>query len=67
MPTPDKIQKLIGLAQIGHVRGIETSLDEIERDTPNCREFVARMRSYIQRVELERCADELTAVRSRHE
>ncbi|ACA15153.1 integral membrane sensor hybrid histidine kinase [Methylobacterium sp. 4-46] len=50
--TPEQVAELIRLGRIGHVRGIEAKLAEIEAETPA--PFVAELRGLVQAYDLPR-------------
>jgi len=54
IPPQSDLDDLIRLGQIGYVRGIQDKLAEIERGSPAHRDFVARMRSAVDRFDLKR-------------
>lgn len=52
-PPLRHIEALIGLGQIGYVKGIQLKLDEIGSEHPEHADFVAQMRSLVDRFDLE--------------
>jgi signal transduction histidine kinase/ActR/RegA family two-component response regulator len=52
-PSVRHVEELIGLGQLGYIKGIQTKLDEIDTDFPEHADFVAEMRSLIDRVDLD--------------
>ncbi len=52
-PPVRHIEALIGLGQIGYVRGIQLKLDEIGSEHPEHADFVAQMRSLVDRFDLD--------------
>jgi CheY-like chemotaxis protein len=52
-PPPRHIEELIGLGQIGYVKGIQLKLDEIGSEHPEHADFVAQMRSLVDRFDLD--------------
>lgn len=52
-PPVRHIEALIGLGEIGYVRGIQLKLDEIGSEHPEHAEFVAQMRSLVDRFDLD--------------
>src|SRR6478735_591964 len=52
-PPSRHIEALIGLGQIGYVRGIQLKLDEIGNEYPEHADFVAQMRSLVDRFDLD--------------
>ncbi|AWM10209.1 hybrid sensor histidine kinase/response regulator [Bradyrhizobium symbiodeficiens] len=52
-PPARHIEALIGLGQIGYVRGIQLKLDEIGNEHPEHADFVAQMRSLVDRFDLD--------------
>jgi len=65
-PPGGDIDELIGLGEIGHVRGILEKLAEIERNLPDCRAFVARLRDMVSTFELKTYAAALEKIREGH-
>ncbi len=65
-PPDDDIDALIGLGQIGHFRGINAKLDEIERTSPHAAAFVTELRTIVNSFNLSRLLTVLEAQRSRH-
>ncbi|MEA2950190.1 MAG: hypothetical protein QOI40_5520, partial [Alphaproteobacteria bacterium] len=52
-PPVRHIEALIGLGQIGYVRGIQLKLDEIGSEHPEHADFVAQMRTLVDRFDLD--------------
>jgi signal transduction histidine kinase/CheY-like chemotaxis protein/purine-cytosine permease-like protein len=63
-PAASHIEELRHLGQIGHVRGIQAKLDEIERSSPASRPFVARMRQIAQTYDFRRFNSEIERLQS---
>lgn len=53
-PPARHVEELIGLGQLGYIKGIHAKLDEIDNDFPEHADFVAEMRSLIDRFDLDR-------------
>ncbi|MCA1436981.1 response regulator [Bradyrhizobium sp. BRP20] len=58
-PPLRHIEALIGLGQIGYVKGIQLKLDEIGSEHPEHADFVAQMRSLVDRFDLDQYMDTL--------
>ena len=58
-PPARHIEALIGLGQIGYVKGIQLKLDEIGSEHPEHADFVAQMRSLVDRFDLDQYMDTL--------
>ena len=52
-PPVRHIEELIGLGQIGYVKGIQLKLDEIGSEHPEHADFVAQMRALVDRFDLD--------------
>lgn len=52
-PPVKHIEELIGLGQIGYVKGIRLKLDELGSEHPEHADFVAQMRSLVDRFDLD--------------
>jgi CheY-like chemotaxis protein len=52
-PPVKHVEELIGLGQLGYIRAIQVKLDEIGTDFPEQADFVAQMRSLIDRFDLD--------------
>jgi signal transduction histidine kinase/CheY-like chemotaxis protein len=52
-PSVKHVEELIGLGQIGYIRGIQVKLDEIGSECPEHAEFVTQMRSLVERFDLD--------------
>jgi signal transduction histidine kinase/CheY-like chemotaxis protein len=66
VPAPGDIDELIRLGEIGHVTQIIEKLIDIERRSPECLEFVARMRSMVNAFDFRRYVSALQEVRAAH-
>jgi len=62
-PPSGYIDDLLKLGQIGHVRGIQDKLLEIESELPQHQAFVARMRDIVSSFDLKRYMTVLEALR----
>ncbi|WP_375158281.1 ATP-binding protein [Bradyrhizobium sp. RDT46] len=58
-PPARHIEALIGLGRIGYVKGIQLKLDEIGSEHPEHADFVAQMRSLVDRFDLDQYMDTL--------
>jgi signal transduction histidine kinase/ActR/RegA family two-component response regulator len=52
-PPVHHVEELISLGQMGHIRAIQLKLDEIGNEHPEHADFVAQMRSLIDRFDLD--------------
>ena len=52
-PSVKHVEELIGLGQIGHIRGIQVKLDEIDSGYPEHANFVSQMRMLVDRFDLD--------------
>jgi CheY-like chemotaxis protein len=52
-PPVHHVEELISLGQMGHIRAIQLKLDQIGSDHPEHADFVAQMRSLIDRFDLD--------------
>jgi signal transduction histidine kinase/CheY-like chemotaxis protein len=52
-PSVKHVEELIGLGQIGYIRGIQVKLDEIGSEYPEHADFVSQMRSLVDRFDLD--------------
>jgi hypothetical protein len=52
-PPVRHVEELIGLGQIGYVKGIQVKLDEIGSEYPEHADFVSQMRSLVDRFDLD--------------
>jgi hypothetical protein len=52
-PPLKAVEELIGLGQIGYVKGIHVKLDEIGSEFPEHADFVSQMRALIDRFDLD--------------
>ncbi len=66
LPVDCDIDELINLGEIGHITRILERLTEIESGSPECREFVARMRVMVNAFDFKRYASALEQVRGAH-
>jgi hypothetical protein len=67
IPPPGRdIDELIRLGEIGHVRRILEKLDEIESGSPECGDFITRIRLIVNAFDLKRYASALEEVRGAH-
>jgi hypothetical protein len=57
---------LIRLGEIGHVTRILEKLSEIESGSPECGEFITRMRLVVNAFDFKRYASALQKVRGAH-
>ena len=62
VPAGDEIDELLRLGEIGYVTRILERLSEIENVSPDCREFVARMRLMVNAFDFKRYASALQEV-----
>ena len=62
--TAQHIADLYQLGRIGHVRGIQAKLAEIERENPTNAPLAAQLREMVARFELKRYMSALQDVRS---
>jgi len=65
-PAGGDVDELIRLGQIGHVTRILEKLSEIENASPECREFVIRMRLMVSAFDFKRYESALQEVRRAH-
>jgi hypothetical protein len=65
-PASNDIDELIRLGEIGHVTQIVEKLIEIERRSPECIEFVERMRLMVNAFDFRRYVSALQEVRAAH-
>ncbi len=66
LPASSDIDELIRLGEIGHVTRILEKLSEIERGSPECGEFIARVRSMASAFDFKRYASALQELRGAH-
>jgi signal transduction histidine kinase/CheY-like chemotaxis protein len=52
-PPLEAVEELIGLGQIGYIKGIQIKLDEIGSEHPEHADFVSQMRSLVDRFDLD--------------
>jgi CheY-like chemotaxis protein len=63
-PPGDYVEELFALSQLGHVRAIQLKLDQLGGDYPQYASFASRMRSLVDRFDLNAFASALEALRS---
>jgi hypothetical protein len=63
-PPIAHIEELIGLGQLGYIRAIQVKLDEIGTDYPEHADFVLKMRSLIDRFDLDQYMATLKTLQS---
>jgi len=63
-PSLKHVEELIGLGKLGYIKGIRTKLDEIGNGFPEHADFVAEMRSLIDRFDLDRYMATLKTLQS---
>lgn len=63
-PTPEMIDELIQLGEIGRYRALQDRLGEIEKEGLRARRFVRSVRPYLEAVDLKRFVEALQALRS---
>ncbi|WFU43300.1 ATP-binding protein [Bradyrhizobium sp. CB82] len=63
-PSVQHIEELIGLGQIGYVKGIRLKLDEIGSTHPEHADFVAEMRTLVERFDLDQYMSTLKTLHS---
>jgi len=61
-PPARQVEELIDLGELGYIRAIQIKLDEIGSEYPEHRDFVAQMRSLIDRFDLDRYMATLKAL-----
>ena len=66
VPPARDIDELIRLGEIGHVRRIQEKLNLIASESPECGDFVLRMRAFIATFDLKRYVAALEVIRSSH-
>jgi hypothetical protein len=66
IPEPRVIDELIRLGQIGHLRGIQDRLADIESHSSTHNDFVAQMRTLVDALDLKRYVSVLEGLRSEH-
>jgi CheY-like chemotaxis protein len=66
LPPGSDIDELIELGEIGHFHGIVEKLSAIENGSPDCRDFVERMRCMVDAVDLRRYVAVLHEIRDSH-
>ncbi len=65
-PPHDDLDELISLGEIGHIRRILDKLREIETRSPECGDFVARIRTIVDTFDLRGYAAALAGIRDSH-
>jgi CheY-like chemotaxis protein len=65
-PPYDDLNELIRLGEIGHIRRILDKLSEIETRSPECVDFVARIRTIVDSFDLRHYATALAGIRDSH-
>jgi hypothetical protein len=63
LPAGGDIDELIRLGAIGHVSRILEKLSEIESAAPECRDFIAQMRSMVNAFDFKRYGAALEGIR----
>jgi len=63
LPSGGDIDELIRLGEIGHVRRVLEKLSEIESAAPECRDFIAQMRSMVNAFDFKRYGAALEGIR----
>ncbi len=63
-PPVRHIEELIGLGQIGYVRGIQLKLDELSSELPEHAEFASEMRILVDRFDLDQFMSTLKTLHS---
>ena len=66
VPRARDIDELISLGEIGHVRRIQEKLSAIVTESPECADFVARMRAFVTGFDLKRYVAALETIRNNH-
>jgi signal transduction histidine kinase/CheY-like chemotaxis protein len=66
VPPKGEIDELIRLGEIGHVRKIQEKLSLIASESPECGDFVLRMRAFVATFDLGRYVAALEAIRGSH-
>jgi signal transduction histidine kinase/CheY-like chemotaxis protein len=56
-PTPERLRALQEAVSLGHVRGVQRLLDELDAAQPECRDFSDRLRTLAQRFQLDAMSD----------
>jgi signal transduction histidine kinase/CheY-like chemotaxis protein/purine-cytosine permease-like protein len=57
-----ELGELIKLGKSGHIRAIETRLDDLERTAPETRQLTARLRGHIREIDLDQYMSDLEAL-----
>jgi signal transduction histidine kinase/CheY-like chemotaxis protein len=65
-PPYEDLNELISLGEIGHIRRILDKLSEIETRSPECVDFVARIRTIVDSFDLRHYATALAGIRDGH-
>jgi signal transduction histidine kinase/ActR/RegA family two-component response regulator len=63
-PPVKHVEELIGLGQIGHIKGIQVKLDEIDSGYPEHADFVSQMRILVDRFDLDQFMANLKTLHS---
>jgi signal transduction histidine kinase/CheY-like chemotaxis protein len=63
-PPVKHVEELIGLGEIGYIRAIQVKLDEIGSEYPEHADFVAQMRTLVDRFDLDQYMATLKALHS---
>jgi signal transduction histidine kinase/ActR/RegA family two-component response regulator len=63
-PSVEHVEELIGLGQIGHIKGIQLKLDEIDSGYPEHADFVSQMRLLVDRFDLDQIMATLKTLHS---
>jgi signal transduction histidine kinase/CheY-like chemotaxis protein len=63
-PPVKHVEELIGLGRIGYIRAIQVKLDEIGSEYPEHADFIAQMRTLVDRFDLDRYMATLKALHS---
>ena len=66
VPQAGDIEELIRLGEIGHVRRIHEKLTAIATNSPECADFVQRMRAFVASFDLKRYVAALETIRDSH-
>jgi signal transduction histidine kinase/CheY-like chemotaxis protein len=66
LPPGGDIDELIRLGEIGHISRILEKLSEIEGDAPQCRDFIAHIRSMVNAFDFKRYRTALEGTRGAH-
>jgi signal transduction histidine kinase/CheY-like chemotaxis protein len=66
IPGAGDVDELIRLGEIGHVRRIHEKLNAIASGSPECGDFVQRMRAFVTAFDLKRYVAALESIRNSH-